>query len=377
MEGTTEINKSLEEKYRNKMVEGMIQEIQRLDSYPEFVRDDSFHGYEAKDHIMYKLGTLYSKDRKRAYEFLFEFDKKDLNYGIYFGCKGLIFDGDLQEQIDIFDKEWSTIKVKLINELDRATYRKKLFNLRIKITNNCNDFTYWPFWIQLDEVEDITTKGRKMLSIIREVYKEKCDLTEEFDGTDYHHKSGPTRIIQKAQTHISKWEELPFKDGWADKTRKVLSTFLQGYTDDSNKKHIVVAIYIVLHAIAYDEKKDRKKVRRKFRHALFEIAPDFCENIDELKRYIDEFYSNHGKYNDLDILLLYGKPFESENDVEPDKYGSKKDIEPDKYESIKGFIRNSCYLLYKITDKKNVSNACEDRISGITKAAETIYNALI
>lgn len=377
MEETAKINKSLDEKYRNNMVEGMIQEIQRLDSYPEFVRDDSFHGYEAKDHIMYKLGTLYSKDRKRAYEFLFEFDKKDLNYGIYFGCKGLIFDGDFQEQIDIFDKEWSTIKVKLINELDRATYRKKLFNLRIKITNNCNDFTYWPFWIQLDEVEDITTKGRKMLSIIREVYREKCDLTEEFDGTDYHHKSGPTRIIQKAQTHISKWEELPFKDGWADKTREVLSQFLKEKNDDPNKKNIVVAIYLVLHAIAYDKEKAHYGDRVKFAGALFEIAPDFCEKKGNPLRYINDFYSNRGKRNVLGILNLYGKPFEPKNNMNPDKYGSKKDIEPDKYGSIKGYIRNSCYLLYKITDKKNVSNACEDRISGITEAAETIYNALI
>ena len=85
MEGTTEINKSLEEKYRNEEVERMTQEIQRLDSCPDFVHDDSFHGYVSEDHIMYKLGTLYSVDGKRAYEFLFECDKKDYEYGIYFG----------------------------------------------------------------------------------------------------------------------------------------------------------------------------------------------------------------------------------------------------------------------------------------------------
>lgn len=361
MEETTNINKSLKEKYRNEVVKGLTQEIHRLDSCHEFVREDSFHGYETEDHIMYKLGTLYSEDGCRAYEFLFEFDKKDYEYGIYFGCKGLIFDGNVLEQILKFDQEWSTVKERIINKLNR-TFRSNDFNKRIRLTNNCNDFTYWPFWIRLYEDEDITTKGQKMLSIIREMYKKDRHLTE-VASIDQYHKSGPTRSTQKAPTTDAKWYKLPFKDGWADKTREVLSTFLQGNTDDTKKRRIVVAIYIVLHAIAY--KDNRERDRAKFARALSEIAPDFCKE-NNIKDYIDEFYSYSSKHNDLYISEVFDKPFTSDEEVKPDK---------DK--SIEGYIRNSCLKLYGQEGRLNLSEPCKKAISGITEAAKKIYNALI
>ena len=364
MEGTTEINKSLEEKYRNEEVERMTQEIQRLDSCPDFVHDDSFHGYVSEDHIMYKLGTLYSVDGKRAYEFLFECDKKDYEYGIYFGCRGLIFDGNVLEQILKFDKEWEKVKKGIIGKLN-STYRSNDFNKRVRITNNCNDFTYWPFWIKLYDDEDITQKGQKMLSIIRDAYKNGLHLTE-VAGIDQYHKSGPKRIIQKIPPTICKWNELPFKDGWADKTRKVLSQFLHGDTKDNYKKHIVVAIYIVLHAIAYKKKSDRD--RPAFAHALFEIAPDFCKDENKVERYIDDFYRNRyrGRNNDLYIPEVFNKPFTSDEDVKP---------EEDK--SIEGYIRNSCLKLYGQEGILDPTTPCKKRISGITEAARKIYNALI
>ena len=84
MDNTISNNDRLKNKYRNEVVERMTQEISLLELCPEFVRDDSYHGHIAHNHIMYKLPTLFSKDGKRAYEFLFEFDKEDYEYGIYF-----------------------------------------------------------------------------------------------------------------------------------------------------------------------------------------------------------------------------------------------------------------------------------------------------
>ena len=47
-----------------------------------------FNGNKAPHHMMYKLGTLYSKDGCRGYEFLIEYDVYEPVVGIYYGCKG-------------------------------------------------------------------------------------------------------------------------------------------------------------------------------------------------------------------------------------------------------------------------------------------------
>lgn len=366
MEETANINKSLDEKYRNNVVEGMIQEIQRLDSCPEFVHDDSFHGYASEDHIMYKLGTLYSEDGKRAYEFLFEFDKKDYEYGIYFGCRGLIFDGNVLEQILIFDNEWEKVKKRIIGKLNR-TYRSNDFNKRVRITNNCNDFTYWPFWIKLYDDEDITQKGQKMLSIIRDAYKKYLHLTE-VSGVDKHHINGPTRFNSLEPIDTPNWNNLPFKKDkdWAGNTKKVLLKFLEGTPTPNKKRHIVVAIYIVLHAIAYDEKVDRDRTR--FAQALYEIAPDFCKEKN-IKDYIDDFYRNRyisNRTNSLKISEVFDKSFTS-----------KENVKPEKDKSIEGYIKNSCLKLYGQEGILDPTKPCKKTISEITEAARKIYNALI
>ena len=61
-----------------------------LDEVEDFKADASFHGNKAPHHMMYKLGTLYSKDGCRGYEFLIEYDVYEPVVGIYYGCKGLI-----------------------------------------------------------------------------------------------------------------------------------------------------------------------------------------------------------------------------------------------------------------------------------------------
>ena len=364
MEETANINKSLDEKYRNNVVEGMIQEIQRLDSCPEFVHDDSFHGYASEDHIMYKLGTLYSEDGKRAYEFLFEFDKKDYEYGIYFGCRGLIFDGNVLEQILIFDNEWEKVKKRIIGKLNR-TYRSNDFNKRVRITNNCNDFTYWTFWIKLYDDEDITQKVQKMLSIISDAYKKYLHLTE-VSGVDKHHINGPTRFNSLEPIDTPNWNNLPFKKDkdWAGNTKKVLLKFLEGAPTPNKKRHIVVAIYIVLHAIAYDNEADRD--RTKFAQALHEIAPEFCDK-KRIKGYIDEFFELHGKrWNKHKITEVFGREiFESEY------YKGQ-----DKDESIERYIEDSCEQFYNHEGEHNVSKPYQKAKDGITSAAKKIYYAI-
>lgn len=145
----------------------------------EFYRDDSYLGNPAPHHIIYKLGKpLISKDGKRAYEFLIEYDIYEPSTGIYYGCKGLTIEGDHDNNIQKFYEEWdkisSTVDVVLSN-----IFPDKQFGLRFKKTNNANNNTYWPFWITLYEEEDIVGVAARALNVIKDVYKDNADIEKD------------------------------------------------------------------------------------------------------------------------------------------------------------------------------------------------------
>ena len=72
------ITKDLVDKY----VKGLCDKIKKMNTEPDFVRNDYVRGKKADHHIMYKLncdGNLWLEgDDGRKYEFLVEFDKKDI-----------------------------------------------------------------------------------------------------------------------------------------------------------------------------------------------------------------------------------------------------------------------------------------------------------
>lgn len=151
--------------YKTKMLElGTMDELK-----------GSFHGIDAPNHLMYKLDTLFSKEGHRAYEFLLEYDIYDPSVGIYYGCKGLTLNShNHDEEIRQFNAEWSHIRGTVCTILNN-TFPGKNFSKRVKCTDNANDNTYWPFWITLNEEEDIHEVGIRALSIIRNVYKRFLD----------------------------------------------------------------------------------------------------------------------------------------------------------------------------------------------------------
>jgi len=166
----TEVN----EKYWRKLTEASSKSLQEkmllLDDDPDFRRDDSFLGNKARNHMMYKLESLFSKDGHREYEFLVEYDIWEPTVGIYYGCKGLIHDGEVDKEIVKFDEEWNEIINEVLYVLNN-TFPEKDFKHRFKPTNNANDNTYWPFWISLYEDEDIKEVAARATIIIRNIYK--------------------------------------------------------------------------------------------------------------------------------------------------------------------------------------------------------------
>lgn len=158
--------------YREKYIEQAsnmhLKKMDALRKVPYFIRDDSFHGQYAPEHVMYKLGTLINNDKTIEYEFLIEYDISDPSVGIYYGCKCIIHE-DTDEAIKKIEKEWISIKDKICVVLNN-TFIDKCFDMRFKPTDNANDKTFWPFWITLNEDEDIVKVGARALNIIRNIY---------------------------------------------------------------------------------------------------------------------------------------------------------------------------------------------------------------
>ena len=172
-----ELEKRLLEKYYKEYIDSYIKQMKMLDNETDFVRDDTYNGIRSQIHIIYKLKVgergetfVLSKDGKRGYEFVIEFDKDDAGYGIYYGCKGLIKGGNQEEEIENLIKEWKKIKNETAYVLGN-TFPGKDFYHRFKVTNNANNKTFWPFWISLYEEEDIVEVAARAVKIISRIYK--------------------------------------------------------------------------------------------------------------------------------------------------------------------------------------------------------------
>ena len=166
----TEVNERYWRELTEVVSKGLQKEMLRLDNSPDFRRDDSFLGNKAPNHMMYKFESLFSKDGHREYEFLIEYDKWEPTVGIYYGCKGLIHEGDIDKEITKFNEEWDEIVNEVLYVLNN-TFPEKDFSKRFKLTNNANDNTYWPFWISLYEDEDIIEVAARATIIIQKIYK--------------------------------------------------------------------------------------------------------------------------------------------------------------------------------------------------------------
>jgi hypothetical protein len=125
--------------------------------------------------LMHRIDTLYSKDGRRLYEFLIEYDVESPSVGIYYGCRGVTVDGfDHTQEIAQFRHDYDMVKTEICRVLNN-TFLDKDFSHRLKLTDNANDGTYWLFWITLNEEEDICDVGVNATTIIRNIFKRYLD----------------------------------------------------------------------------------------------------------------------------------------------------------------------------------------------------------
>lgn len=175
-----ENEQTLLDKLKSEYVSRFVDEMNRLKRVAALVHDNTYHNIESPHHIAYKYKVnkdekyptrLISDDKCRAYEFLIEFDKKDFAYGIYYGCRGLILDGNQEEQINFMIEEWEKLKPIVITVLNN-TFPDIDFTKRFQPTNNASNKTFWPFWISLGIEEDVIDIAARATTLIAKAYIE-------------------------------------------------------------------------------------------------------------------------------------------------------------------------------------------------------------
>lgn len=178
---------TISERLYREYITKYIDKITKLDTHPDFIRNDAVRKRETKSHIMYKLKRnplsqsldfLFdsnASEKKYKYEFLVEFDKETPGYGIYYGCRAIIDESitseeELIRQIDLIEEDMIPIKEKASEVLNKVFVSKKFNEQSFRKTNNANENTYWPFWIALSDEEDIWTIAAQATKLIANTY---------------------------------------------------------------------------------------------------------------------------------------------------------------------------------------------------------------
>ena len=181
-----EITTELSNLYFNQYYQNYVNQMESLDDAEGFERDDRFFGHFDDQHIQYKVKIgdkgetfLYSNDKHRAYEFLIEFDKKDTGYGIYYGCRAFVCEGDLRDEVMILSRELDSLRGEVCEILNN-TFPTKDFAKRFRPTNNTSNNTFWPFWITLDPDEDIIEVAARATRLIACVYKRYLPMNPKY-----------------------------------------------------------------------------------------------------------------------------------------------------------------------------------------------------
>lgn len=138
--------------------------LRQVDELPLYDPDSRY--------LMYRHRCIHVANSNRLYEFLIEYDAYNPSQGIYFGCKMVTkAGGNHSEEIHLALNDWVKIRPVLLLRLNNV-FPEIDFTYRFRDTDNDADNTFWPFWIQLYEQEDICDLGVRCLDIISTVYAE-------------------------------------------------------------------------------------------------------------------------------------------------------------------------------------------------------------
>lgn len=191
-----------------------------LDKMKKLVEAEGFVREDIKDdfyHIIYRYRPkdsnkpFHSIDG-RDYDFVIEYHRGKPSEGIYYGIKGEVTSGNLEEQCGRFRKEWPNIFMKehkdrdSLSDLQKATtdilndtYLWKDFLKCFKPTDNFSKKRYWLFWITLNDDEDVNSVAALAVKLISKSFAEY--LWNDTDFVDREKKK------RKGRGRPKKWDK--------------------------------------------------------------------------------------------------------------------------------------------------------------------------
>ena len=185
-----------------------------LDKMKQLVAAEGFVREDIKDdfyHIIYRYRPedpnkpFHSIDG-RDYDFVIEYHRGKPSEGIYYGIKGEVTSGNLEEQCDKFRKEWPNIFMKehkdrnSLSDLQKATtdilndtFLWKDFLKCSKPTDNFNKKRYWLFWISLNDDEDVISVAALAVKLISKSFEEYLWKKTDFVDRENEKRKGRGR----------------------------------------------------------------------------------------------------------------------------------------------------------------------------------------
>ena len=164
-----------------------LDKMKKLTEAEGFVREDIKGDF---NHIIYRyrpdgVEKPFRSVDGRDYDFVIEYHRNKPSEGIYYGIKGEVCSGDLEEQCEKFRKEWPNIFMKehknrnSLSDLQKATtdilndtFLWKDFLKCFKPTDNFNKKRYWLFWITLNDDEDVISVAALAVKLISKSFEE-------------------------------------------------------------------------------------------------------------------------------------------------------------------------------------------------------------
>ena len=179
-----------------------LDKMKQLVEAEGFVREDIKGDF---NHIIYRYRPNdaekpFKSIDGRDYDFVIEYHRGKPSEGIYYGIKGEVRQGDLEEQCEKFRTEWPNIFMmdksklqKLYNDSRNDSRGKDIFwgyNFQLELTEILNntfpwkDFLkcykptdnmweqrYWLFWVTLNDDEDIVNVATRAVKLIAKTFK--------------------------------------------------------------------------------------------------------------------------------------------------------------------------------------------------------------
>ena len=191
-----------------------LNKMKKLTEAKGFVREDIKGDF---NHIIYRYRPDGAEKPFRSvdgrdYDFVIEYHRGKPSEGIYYGVKGEVTSGDLEEQCGKFRNEWPNIFMKehknrgSLSDLQKATtdilndtFLWKDFLKCFKPTDNFSQKRYWLFWITLNDDEDVISVAALAVKLISKSFEEY--LWKKTDFVDREKKK------HKGRGRPKKWDK--------------------------------------------------------------------------------------------------------------------------------------------------------------------------